>query len=507
MGGSLIRRVTSASGIGYGVNLWELAPPKAVSGASSNVIAMVAELPWGPVDEIVTVTTPGEFWATFYPNDFADTKDYATYPAILALLNKPIFTAGGLKIVRVGATSQVKATHTFQDGEATPADSVVATATKYGALGNDINVAWTANADTAANRDMTVTIGSNYSATYENVVVDDTGSITVTDPGDPYVSVAAAGGATDVPAAGNSDLATGSDGTAVAADYVGSSSSSKGIRLFYGASVDVSVLFVAECPSALIDAVNTGIKAWATDTDKGVATLCTVPSQASADAITYVADYRDDRLSYHSPRVKTTNFYDPDVAEITVDGNAFAAAAIANVDPWLSPGGAGGNIYLTGITGLEDESWSAATLDSLNDAGIAPWFLSTKLGPIIRRAVNTSLTSGQTKIFRRRMTDYLANSIADFAEAYVETQLDLTLSTQDLGPNTGGFDGAVRTFLQNEQVPRHIQSYAVDPFSDNTQTNLDAGRWSYLIAVKLFGMMEEIVLKALIGETVTIEEG
>lgn len=508
MSGSLIRRVSNASSIGYGVNIWEVAPPTAVSGQSANVIGIVADLPWGPTDQAIAITSPGELWSTFYPDVFATVKDNVAYPAILAFLNKPIFTAAGIRLVRLGATSQAKATKTYLDGEATPGDSVVATAKYAGALGNDISLAWAANATTAANRDMTVTIGSNYTATYENVVVDNVGSITVTDPGDNYVTIAAASGATDVPVAASAvALAGGSDGTAVAADYTGSSSSTKGIRVFYGASIPAAVLFVAECPASIIDTVNTALVGYVTDTEKGLAVLSTPAGQTSALAIAYPASYRSDRLSFHPSRVKTTNFFDPDAAEITVDGNAFAAAAIVSVDPWLSPGGSGGNAALTGITALEDDTWSRATLDALNAAGAAPWFISTKLGPIIRRGVNTSLTSGLTKIFRRRMTDYITNSIAAFAEGYVESQLDLVLAGQILGPNTQGFIGAIRAFLANEKVKNHIQSYAVDPFSGNVQADLDAGRMTTLISVKLFGMMEEIVLKANIGETVTISEG
>lgn len=510
MGGTLIRQVSGASGIGYGVNIWELAPPKQVAGVSSNVVAMVADLPWGPVNSIQTITTPGEFWSTFYPNAFGGgAKDSVLYPAILALLNKPIFTRGGLKVVRIAATDQATSAFTFED--ATTADSVTVTAKYPGLLGDQIKVAWSANADDAAKRDATVSIGADYSVLYEAVAEIVSAALVVNDPGDPYVTFAKAGSATAVPAAiAATSLAGGDDGTAVAADYVGTSSSIVGIRQFYGSSVKVSVLFVAECPEALKAAVNTGLKAWCTDTDKGVAVLCTVDGQASADAITYMSSYRDDRLQYTWPRVKTVNFFDADAAETEVDGNAFAAALIANVDPWLSPGGAGKRQgttdLLAGITGLEDETASDATLAALNAAGIAPWFMSNKLGAIMHRAVTTSITAGLTKLFRRRMTDFLLNSIAEFSEEFVETPLDVTLEDQSLGPNTSGYVGAITDFLEGQKQAVHLASYSVDAFSENTQPDIDAGRFTLAIAVKLISMMEEIVLKASIGETVTVSE-
>jgi len=452
---------------------------------------------WGDVDVITTVTNPAEFFATFYPNEFdAAVKDYTTYRAILALLNKPIFTKGGLKIVRVGATSQVKAFKTD-----TGTGTVTCTAKCFGALGNQIKRQWTAATDLdALKRNLVITIGSQYSATYENLTVANVDQVD-----DPFVTVTK-NTLTVFPVAGSAEaLATGSDGAAVAGDYVGSGGSEKGIQLFYGESVKVSVLFVAECPSALLNAVNAGLEAYVQACDKGLVVLCTVDGQTSANAITYVADYPDDRLVYVWPRVKTTNFFDPNVAEIEVDGNAFAAAAIANVDAWLSPGGAGGAKFLTGITGLETEATSRTTMDALSTAGVVPWFMSTAMGGAILYRGRTTAVDG-TRIFRRRMTDYLMDAIGGFAEHYVETQLDLVLSDQVLGPNTGGFIAAVQRFLGNERSQTHLQSFSVDPWSQNTQEDIDGGRWTTYLAVKLYSMAEEIVLKAEIGETVTISE-
>lgn len=503
--GSLVRRITGLASAGYGVNLWEVAPPRNVQGVASNAIGMVAELPWGPVDDVTTVYTPAEFFSTFYPNGFGSTKDYTSYPAILALLNKAIFTKGGLKVVRVGATGQASSTYTFEDAVA--ADSVDVTAKHPGVLGDEIKVAWTVNADDATARDATVTIGSDYSATYEAVATIVSAALVVTDPGDDYVTFAKHSGATAVPAAITAtSLAGGDDGTAVAADYVGSSSSNKGIQCFYGESVDVDVLFVAECPSAILDSVNDGLLAYAGE-DKGLAILCTVDGQSSSSAITYIADYDgDERCVYTWPRVETTNFFDADAATAEVDGNAFAAALIANVDPWLSPGGAGKKVgttdLLSGISGLEDEGTSRSALDSLNDAGIAPWFLSTALGPIMRLG---TCTNGD-RIWDRRIKDYLLDSIAAYAENYVETQLDLDLDNQILGPNTGGFVAAIQQFLAREKVAVHVKAYSVDAFSENTEAGLDAGQWVVLIKVETYAMAEQIVFKAQIGTTVTISE-
>jgi len=494
--GSLIQRITGLSGIGQGVNIWEVAPPRNVSGNAANVIGMVAELPWGEVDEVTTVRTPAEFFAAFYPNVFGAEKDYTTYPALLALLNKPIFTRGGLKVVRVGATGQAKAARTD-----TGTGTVTITAKHPGAIGNDIARQYTAatGAD-PLKRNLVITIGSDYSATYEDVGVADVGDID-----DPYVDVTT-GTLTVMPIAGVAAfLTSGSDGTAVAADYVGTISSTKGIRCFYGESVDVDVLFVAETPTALLAAVNTGLEAFATDTDKGLVVLGTVASQAAADAITYVASYVDERVVYTWPRVRTTNWYDGDAPLVTVDGNAFAAALIAGVDQWVSPGGSGKKQgttdLLSGINDLEDNSQAKSGYEALIAAGAAPWFIDRTIGAILYKGITTD----KAKIKQRRYRDYLEMAIAGYAVSYVESVLDLDLDNQVLGPNTGGFVGAVKQFLSNEVTKTHAKGYSVDPYSENTEEDLDDGTWIVLIKVETYSDADKIVLKAQIGETVTIE--
>jgi len=503
--GSLIRHITGLASAGYGVNVWEVAPVQSIRGDASAVLGMVAELPWGPVDSVTTITTPAEFWSYFYPNVFSGgTKDYTTYPAVLAMLNKPCFPSGGLKVVRVGATSQAKSTLSKAAGTGT----MVVTAKYYGAVGDEISIQWVAaTGGDADERDLLITIGSDYSARYQDIAYTDDVSETIDDP---YVDVESSSPTAMPTAMGSAEsLASGSDGTAVAADYVGSDSSTKGIRCFYSESVDCDVLFVAEAPSGILDDINDGLEAYAGDTDKGVVVLCTTDDQASADAITYVADYRDDRIIYAWPRVKTTNWWSTaSDKEVEVDGNAFAAALIANVDPWLSPGGNGARQgttdLLSGITGLEDESGSRTTLDLLNAAGVAPWFVSSRLGAMMRRAVTTTLT-GRTKLHSRRMTDYLVSAIAEAAEEIVERPLDLDLSAQALGTVTGQFVGSVKSFLQREVDAEHIRSFSVDPWTANAQADIDAGQWTVLIRVKLMSMAEEIILKADIGETVQVD--
>lgn len=491
--GTLVRKIAAESSIGYGVNILEVTPPGRIGGVRTNVVGVVADLPWGPVNEVTRITTAAQLLSTFCPEAFAAAADYV---AMRAFLNK-VFP-GGLRVVRIDATDAATAT----SGDVTAGTGTIEITAKYqGALGNSISYQFVAATDSdAAKRDLIITIGTKYSARYKNLTFG-----TVADVDDPYVDIAAAAPSAMPAVMGSATaLTTGADGTAVAADYNGSSSSNVGIRMFYGESVEANVLFVAECPSALIDSVNGALESYVQEAEKGMAVLCTVNGQTASAAETYVADYHDDRLVYAWPRVETRNAWD-DGDDVEVDGNAFVAAAIAAQDPWVSPGGQPGAASLVGITGLETEA-SRIELDELKAAGVACFFIDNQLGVIIRGGVTTSITSGLTLITRRRMTDYITESIASRAVSYLEKPLDLNLDTQALGENTSGFIGEVKSFLEGLKTAGRIHSYSVDAFSGNTSDDLEAGRWYVLISVRLFAGMMEIVLKAAIGESVDIAE-
>ena len=492
----LIRHIAGLSGVGYGINILEVQPLGAVEGVASSVVGVVALFPWGP-ETLTKITSRAELLETFYPAAFG-TRDSSLWPALRAFLNKSF--PAGLRIVRPAVTGAVAALLTSQDTAS--GDSVTLTAAHKGALGNAINVEWVANASDPTARDAVVTIGSTYSETHKAVATIVDSALVVTDPGADLYTFTKASGATLVPdVAAAAPLATGSDGTVVVGDVT------TAIEAFQAASADADIVFVAECPEAFIDAVNAKLLAFTTGFDKGIGVPSTPAGQAWTDAETYVESYRDDRLFSSWPKVKTIDWFDSDNPTVTVDGNAFAAAAMANVAPERSPGGAGGNEYLKGIIGLEDETATMVAYDALNEAGVAPFMMSKPLGgAIIRRAVTTSLTPGKTKLFRRRMFDFIAGSVSDFAQFYVEKPLDLVLSSKSLGAETGNLVGGITAFLEGLKAGSRIVSYSVDPFGENTQTNIDSGRWIIAIAVKLYSMQEEIVFYMNVGEGVQIDE-
>jgi hypothetical protein len=498
MGGSLVKKISSLAEVGYGVNIYEVAPPQNISGVSTNVAGVVGNFPWGPTT-IQSITSWKQFFDTYCPSYFGAEDDY---PAVKSLINKKF--PGGLLICRATATGVAKSSQDFDDATAT--ESITATARYGGLLGDSVKIAISENADDSADRDVTVSIGSAYSQTYAAVVDGSTG--TVTDPGDPFVEITKHASYVAVPAVCSATaLAGGSDGTLVGADLVGSVSTQVGIRRFYDESVRPNVLFVADVgdDDTIIDAVNVGLKAYAVDNNKGLAVLLTKFDQTISDAQTDAASYVDDRVVIPYPIVKTTDTFDSDLAEVEVQGPSFAAAAICSVDPWQSPGGAAGAEALKGITALEDIVITRADYENLKDAGIAPFFMSSALGgAIIHRAI-TAAADG-TRIFRRRMADYLTESIAAFLERFVETPCDIDLANRTLGNNTKAEYDAIVGFLQGLKEAGRIKDYGVNPFDANTVAEVAAGRYIIAIQVQLYSMQEEIVLMAEIGETVQVAE-
>jgi len=496
---SLIHQIDSITAARYGVNILEQRPPGEVQGESANVVCSVGDFPWGPVDSVTLITSPAEFFDLFAPGAFGRLDQ--DYPALLSYINKTFPSA--MKVVRTANTGAASSAGTFDDGAATASVDVAA---RYpGAKGNEIEIEWIANATDPSARDMRIKVGA-YDRTYSNVV---TAALVTTDPGDPFVTVAANVAQVDVPAvAALAALTGGLDGSPAIGDYLGTPGVGRGLEEFAAAGEDADVIFGAEIPQPLVAGWNAGLLAFQEANEKGMAILSTDSAiTTKAGAIADVVAYRKDRQVYPWPRVQTVNTYDPDRATVVVDGASFAAVAVASVPPEVSPGGAPGAPFLSGITGLDPaaETINSTGYKALNDAGIAPFFNSTALqGFIIHRGFTTSLVSGEERIFRRRMADFIMGSIAASAETFVGSLLDLDLPNKALGPNTSVQAGMWRQFLDGLVEDNRIRGYDLDAFGSNLQANIDAGQWRVAISVKLISAQEELIFLATIGERVEL---
>lgn len=495
MSASLVRGINTVGSAGYGVNLWDIAPPSSTVGQQSKTIGIVGDFPWGPTNTPTVCYSPQDVINTFCPDPFAA---LASYNVFKAFIGKKF--PGPITVCRIAATSQVSRA----DSYTVTGGAYVATANYPGAVASKITITFAAATDAVStHRNITIAVGTTYSVTYANVTT--TSILTL---GDPYITWTASSSPSVLPAAGASASSTtaGADGTAIAGDYVGSSSSNVGIRQFYASNVDVDWLFVAECPSALIDTVNTGLKAYAQDNLRGSVVLCSPPSQTVSTAVTYAGTYSDtgSRVVLAWPRVKVTDDRDPTFPTITVDGNAFVAVAAAAVDPWNSPEGNGATAYLTKITDLETNNATDSAYASLLAAGVTTFFLESTLGPIIRGAVVTNTVSGSTDIIRTNFRRYAQKNIAAYAIYYVGLALQVDLTNQRLGEQVAPLVDAIRGFLADEKAKGHISDFSVDPFGANTTADIAAGRWTIATNIKTFSPLRTLIIRTQIGSTVVV---
>lgn len=491
----LVHTISKASDAGYGVNFWSIAPPASTVGAQSRTIGIVGDFPWGPVNTPTVCYSFQDVLNAFCPEPLGY---LATSEAMKAFIGKSF--PGPITVVRIDATSAAAQAYSYTVSGGT----VVATATYKGAAGAAMSITWAAATDAdSAHRNVTIAVGTGYSATYENVTIT-----SITAVSDPYVVFTKGSTPSALPAAAASPNTTtaGSNGSAIAGDYVGSSSSNVGIRQFYGsaASVDVDVLFIAEPPTALADTINAGLKAWATGSGKnGIAVLCSVTSQSASTASTYAASYASDQVAGCWPRVKIADERLATSPTITVDGNAFLAVAIASADAWESAEGAN-NSALSKIVGLADETATDAALDAIRTGGLCAFYMDPTLGCIIRGAVTTSTTSGQTDIVRSTYRLYFWRNFAPKAIYYVGKATQVDLQANRLGSSIRPLYDWLVGFLADEKTKEHINAYSVDPFGSNVQADIDAGTWTIAVSIDTFAPLRKLIIKAQIGSTVTV---
>lgn len=506
----LTKRINNASEAEYGVNILDRPSDPVVAGVDVATVGFVGDFPWGPVNEVTEFTSLQEFLRAHAPAEFGD-RD--SYPSLKAILKKTFPAAiQVLRVLHTGTVDAVKATRTVNDAGAGP--SAIVTARHYGAKGNQISTQWTANIDgVATSRDMIVSIidvdgNTTYSRRHKAVATGGSSTPTITDPGDPWVVVAAHGSIDDVPAVtAATALATGVDGDAAAVDWTGAALSFDGIQGFGDANLGVDVIFAAEPPEALIDDINEQLVATA-EAAGCIAVLATPAGLTKATAITYVADYRSTRAVMVWPKVYITNAFDPNLEDVLVDGASFAAVAIASVQPQNSPGGAPGAPYLRGFSSLET-GVLPSDYEPLREAGINAFRMSAALGGFILNGGVVTQVADTTRlsISRTRMFDYLTNSVGGYLERFVGMQADLNLSLRQLGPITRQQYSGVVAFLENAKRGFIIRDYEVDPFGGNTNLDLAAGEYTLRMAAGLYGSQDVIILDANIGTTVLLTEG
>lgn len=198
----------------------------------TNVVQVVAVLPWGPVDVLERISNAQELVDKF----FGQTANPAAYPGGRALQNKPF---GILEVVRVAATGAVKAARTID------VNGYTVTAKYASGVGDEIS---TLHTDTGAGTFSLRVQWGQYVKTWAGVTLATLAAVQ-----DPYVDLATTG--TGLVVAGTDGAAValsgGADGVAVDADYTGGPTTVRGLRVLEEGTEE-AIAFVAEYTSAAV---------------------------------------------------------------------------------------------------------------------------------------------------------------------------------------------------------------------------------------------------------------
>jgi hypothetical protein len=137
----------------------------------------------------------------------------------------------------------------------------------------------------------------------------------------------------------------------------------------------------------------------------------------------------------------------------------------------------------------------------LKAAGICGIRIDRTSGPVFQSGITTSLVSGRTRISRRRMADFIQDSLARQGNLYVKQLLTDDVRTAILS-ETDAFLASLRA----EATPQfqRIAAYSVDGTSGNTPEQEAAGIYVVAVNVRLLSEIDNLVLVTSIGESVQV---
>lgn len=235
-----------------------------------------------------------------------------------------------------------------------------------------------------------------------------------------------------------------------------------------------------------------------------------------------VGAYRDQRVIYVWPGANT---YVPAIAAVglaggagfTADGNidigadGFLASVMSQINPEQNPGEA--NSYLDNINSLDTQAKAQARANPLvigdyiafKRAGICA--LRIDAGTACFQSgvtsVNPLVDPALVNINRRRMADFIQDSLAVFAKSYGKK-----VNTQ---ARRKTFAGDINNFLsgllsKKQPANQRIAGYTVDDVSGNTATTLAMGIFRVIVNVRTLSTMDVIVIATTVGEQVEVVE-
>lgn len=464
-----------------GIIINESAPAPNVAGVAANIAILVGQSQRGS-DELTEVGSIGEYFENYG-------KD-STKGIDKALKNKKF---GRLKLIRVVASDAVLATKAFQSSST---DRITFSAKQgKGSYGNNIQVK--IESGSSAGKKYTIH-DANTGAVLPDEVYDNieiTAITSETFAASKLITATVNSTAAEPSNASFTNLASGSNGTVANSDYE---------TAIAKAAVEGSgnFLFLDEYNSTRCGYLETH----AADTQDKMVIMAGAEGDSVATAISDVANYRDSdgRVIYAYPWVQTTI----DGVSTYTSPAAWLASILSQTAPHIDPAYASNVQFTVGATGLKTKLTRAQFIQ-MKEAGICAFELDEDLGGIKPKSgiVTQISNSSKVTILRRRMADYLTNSVGKFLKNYQ--------NAVNSKQNRSLVKGAILSFVDSLErdgiLPKDNEvssgkAKLVDVESLNTDNSIAAGFFKILWKQRIYSAMRYIVLQAEIGESVVVTE-
>jgi hypothetical protein len=285
---------------------------------------------------------------------------------------------------------------------------------------------------------------------------------------------------------------------------------------------EVNIVVAARKSSTIRSALRAHVL---TASERGLTrTECSAPELSTQTLAAVVADAdpgvganRGDRVDYSWPGCM---MFVPEAvgstvatadSKTTTDGmlddsfDVWLASILSNLAPERNPGQAAPPVpsILAGVLGFQRGAPKLNMADYilLRSKGIAALRFDRVSGAQVQSGITTSLTSGEENIARRRMADFIQDSIA--ARLGQLAKLPLSQALQDtMVSECEAFLADLRS--ENNPAASRINDYVVDPKSGNTPANEALGIFVIITKVRLTPTMDFVVLQTEIGEGVVI---
>jgi hypothetical protein len=224
-----------------------------------------------------------------------------------------------------------------------------------------------------------------------------------------------------------------------------------------------------------------------------------------ATSVTLAGTLRDTqgRLIFAYPYVYTN----VNGIETLVNPCSFYAAALSQMAPNIDPAFAGNSQYFSGIDSL-DGSYQRSDYISLAAAGISAFEVDPDFGIKIKSGVVTQIAnSALVMVFRRRMTDYILQSLAKYLKNY-QDGLNSQVNATNAGAAITAFNRLLETsgMVPNDSELESGKASLIDVSSLNTELTVANGYFYVLYKRRIYSSMRYIVLQALISTSVVVTE-